>query len=304
MGYTPNAMAIGLQTSRSGTIGLAVTSLADPFFGDLIEGVDEVAAAAGLSVFVTASRNDPEAEMKVVETFHRRRVDGIIVSSSQLSDRHAGRLERIRVPVVLVNQHAEMAPCMFHSVGVDEFAGAWAAARHLLALGHRRIGYLGLGNRLRSNEQRLAGYRAALAEAGLEPAPSDICQVPAAEVIANDDYAAGRNHLRHLLAAGVTAVFCYNDRTAVGALMACREGGVAVPGDCSLVGFDDIEMAGYVTPALTTVRQPKREMGRRAMEMVLRLLAGESVENQLFAPELIVRASTGGVERIGQSASP
>jgi LacI family transcriptional regulator/LacI family repressor for deo operon, udp, cdd, tsx, nupC, and nupG len=78
MGYTPNAVAIGLQTNRSGTIGLAVTSLADPFYGDLIEGVDEVATANGLSVFVTASRDDPETEMKVVETFHRRRVDGII----------------------------------------------------------------------------------------------------------------------------------------------------------------------------------------------------------------------------------
>ena len=304
MGYTPNAVAIGLQTNRSGTIGLAITSLTDPFYGDLIEGVDEVASAHGLSVFVTASRDDPETELKVVETFHRRRVDGIIVSSSQLSDRHTGRLERIRVPVVLVNQHAEMPPGMFYSVRVDEFGGARMAVEHLLALGHRRIGYLGLGNRLHSNAQRLAGYRAAMAEVGLMPADDDILIVPARDVVSHGDYAAGQGHLRRLVERGVTAVFCYNDRTAIGGLMACREAGIAVPGACSLAGFDDIELAGYMTPALTTVRQPKREMGRRAMEMVLRLLAGEPVRNECLVPELIVRASTGRLGFTGREASP
>ncbi|MBN1878401.1 MAG: LacI family DNA-binding transcriptional regulator [Anaerolineae bacterium] len=292
MGYIPNAVAQSLQTRHSDTIGLVVASLSDPFFGDVIEGVDEVASEAGLSIFVTASHNDPERELEVIEMFHRRRVDGIIVAASRLSNHYTARLKRIRVPVVLVNHQAVEEQTLFASVAVDNHRGAWLAVNHLLALGHTQIGYLGLGNRQRSDQQRLAGYQDALAGAKLPLPVQYVLIIPADVVQASGDVEAGRIYFPQLLATGVTAIFCYNDRVAVGALLACHQQGIAVPKVCSLVGFDDIDMAQYITPPLTTIRQPRRTMGQRAMRMVLDLLNEQEVENQLIAPELVCREST------------
>jgi len=291
MGYIPNAVARSLKAQRSGTVGLVVTSLTDPFFADVMAGVDEIAGRAGLSMFVAASHNDPDREMEVIETFHRRRVDGVIVAASRLSNRYRERLERIHVPIVVVNQHTEENP-EFHAVALDEVGGARLAVEHLLDIGHRRIGYLGLGNRQRSNRLRLGGYRDALRRADLVPDPAWALIVPESEIGEQDDTEIGENHLPDLLEAGVTAVFCYNDRVAVGALQACRAHGIAVPGGLSLVGFDDIDVARWVDPPLTTVRQPRAEMGRTAMSVMLDLLEERPGHDCLLAPELVVRAST------------
>jgi len=293
MGYIPDAVAQSLQTRRTGTIGLVVTSIADPFFSDLIEGAEAVAATSGMSIFISASHNDPEREIEVVETFHRRRVDGIIVAASRLSNRYTTRLEHIRVPVVLVNQQAEEEQTLFYSVAVDECQGARLAVEHLLDLGHRRVGYLGLGNRLRSNQQRLEGYREALTWAGIQTPDAWTVIAPLDVVQQEGDVAAGQLFFPQLLDGGISAVFCYNDRVAIGSLMACRALNLAVPQACSLVGFDDIELAHYVTPKLTTIRQPRREMGELAMQMVLDLLDEKPVENQKLVPVLVQRESTG-----------
>jgi DNA-binding LacI/PurR family transcriptional regulator len=292
MGYIPNAVARSLKAQRSGTMGLVVTSLTDPFFAEVMAGVDEIASEAGLSMFVTASHNDPEREMEVIETFHRRRVEGIIVAASRLSSRYHQRLERIQVPIVLINQHTEDTQPRFHGVAFDEQAGARLAAEHLLLLGHRRIGYLGLGNRQRSNRLRLAGYREALREAGIEADPAWALVVAEAEIQARGDNEVGESSCPSLLNSGVTAVLCYNDRVAIGALEACRNQGLAVPGTVSIVGFDDLELARWVSPALTTIRQPRLEMGSAAMKMMLDLLNDQPVDNRSLQPQLIVRQST------------
>ncbi|MGC9522848.1 MAG: LacI family DNA-binding transcriptional regulator [Anaerolineae bacterium] len=297
MGYIPNAVARSLKAQRSGTVGLVVTALTDPFFSEVMAGVDEVAGEAGLSMFVAASHNRPEREMDVIETFHRRRVEGIIVAASRLSSRYHSRLARIQVPIVLLNQHTDETQPGFHSVAFDERAGAHLAVAHLLELGHRRVGYLGLGNRQRSNRLRLAGYRDAMRQVGIEAEPRWALVVPETEIGELSDSAVGEKMLPALLEVGLTAVFCYNDRTAAGALLACRAQGVAVPDDVSIVGFDDIELARWLSPTLTTVRQPREAMGRAAMEMMLALLAGEPVEDRLLAPELVRRKSTKPVSR-------
>jgi len=292
MGYIPNAVARSLKAQRSGTVGLVVTSLTDPFFSEVMAGVDEVASEAGLSMFITASHNDPEREMEVIETFHRRRVEGIIVAASRLSGRYQQRLERIQVPIVLLNQHTEDTQPRFHSVAFDEQAGAKLAAEHLLSLGHRRIGYLGLGNRQRSNRLRLAGYYEALRDAGIVADPAWALVVPEAEIQSRGDNDVGESSCPSLLSSGVTAVLCYNDRVAIGALEACRHQGLAVPDAISIVGFDDVELARWVSPALTTIRQPRLEMGCVAMKMVLGLLSDQPVDNRSLQPQLIVRQSS------------
>jgi len=291
MGYIANAVARSLKAQRSGTVGLVVTSLTDPFFADVMAGVDEVAGQAGLSMFVAASHNDPDREMEVIETFHRRRVDGVIVAASRLSNRYRERLARIHVPIVIINQHTEETP-EFHAVAFDEHGGARLAVEHLLALGHTRIGYLGLGNRQRSNRLRRNGYREALREAGEAPDPAWALIVPEREIGARDDTEIGERYLPRLLDQAVTAVFCYNDRVAVGALQACRAQGIGVPEELSLVGFDDIDLARWVAPPLTTVRQPRAAMGRTAMALMLALMEEREGHDCLLAPELVVRSST------------
>jgi LacI family transcriptional regulator/LacI family repressor for deo operon, udp, cdd, tsx, nupC, and nupG len=299
MGYTPNALAQSLQTRRSHTLGLVVTSIADPFFTDVVRGVEEIARPARFSVFLSASYNDPDQEVAVIETFHRRRVDGILVASLRISSNYEERLSRIKVPTVLINNEAPSGGQVLHWVMVDDRRGAQLATDHLLRLGHRAIGYLGVDNRPRSNQQRLDGYRGTLAAAGSPPQEAWVARPPpgagqgpgkqAEEVM---DVAVGRALLPQLVAAGVTAVFCFNDLVAVGALLACQERGIAVPGDLSLVGFDDIDLARYMTPPLTTVQQPRVRLGNLATQLVLDLLAGRPVQNHVLPPKLIERAST------------
>lgn len=292
MGYTPNAVAQSLKGQRTGTIGLVVTSIADPFVGRVVRGVEEVAQAAGIDVFLSVSNNDPQREMAVIEAFHRRRVDGVISAAAQIGGQHTQRLARSRIPTVLINQQADAEAGALHSVEVDDYAGARQAVNHLLAQGHRAVGYLGAGNRPRSNRRRLAGYRDALSAAGSAGSERWITVAPPERRLHSDDVANGQALLPGLLQAGITAVFCYNDMLTVGALLACRELGVAVPEQLSVIGFDDIELARYVTPPLTTVHQPKLRLGELAMRMLLDLLDGRPVSNQVLSTELIVRAST------------
>jgi LacI family transcriptional regulator/LacI family repressor for deo operon, udp, cdd, tsx, nupC, and nupG len=192
----------------------------------------------------------------------------------------------------LINQHTDQSQPGVHVVAFDERAGAQLAVEHLLALGHQRIGYLGLGNRQRSNRLRLAGYQDALDDASLAPEPARTRIVPEAEMQTLSDTGAGEAYLDAFIDAGATAVFCYNDRVAIGALLACRRAHIAVPEALSLVGFDDIEAAQWVSPPLTTVRQPRRQMGRLAMGVMLDLLEDRTVTDHVLAPELVQREST------------
>jgi LacI family transcriptional regulator/LacI family repressor for deo operon, udp, cdd, tsx, nupC, and nupG len=290
MGYTPNAIARSLQNQRTNTIGLVVTSIADPFFSDIAKGVEEVAQALGFSIVLCISHNDPEQEMSIIETLHQRRVDGIIVAAARVSSIHQERLSRIQVPTILINSQTESqngSPLQW--VAIDDFAGARLAVEHLLQLGHCKIGYIGIESRPKSNRQRFTGYQQTLKKAGVAPQEDWVAFCPDGVY---EDGVAGQNLLPRLIEAGVSAVFCYNDMVAIGALRACHERGIVVPDECSVVGFDDIMMADYVTPPLTTVHQLKVEMGQQAMEMVYDLLNGLAVDNHMVSPTLKVRAST------------
>jgi LacI family transcriptional regulator/LacI family repressor for deo operon, udp, cdd, tsx, nupC, and nupG len=267
---------------------MVITTTADPFTVHIVGGVEQVAQAAGYSVFLSSSHNNPEREMAVVETFQRRRVDAIIVTSSRLGSIYSSRLDQIQIPVVLINNQEEGD--YLYSVAANDINAAQSAVEHLIALGHRRIGHIGAPNRPKSNRRRLAGYRAALAQIGITP-ESTLLLSP----VADSDLERGRMALNLLLAAEATSVFCYNDLIAIGLLMACRDHGIAVPQKLSIVGFDDIEPALYVTPPLTSVRQPRFRLGQLAMTMVLDLLDGQEVEDQLLPCELIVRESTGAI---------
>ena len=296
MGYTPNAIAQSLQTQRTSTIGLVVTSIDDPFLSDVVKGVEEVARVAGFSVILSATHNDPDQEMAIIETFHRRRVDGILVASSRITSKYRKRLDNICVPTVLINSQAESQDELLHWVAVDDRVGAQLAVEHLLQLGHHAIGYLGVSCRPRSNQLRFQGYQNALQAAGMSYSNGWVVIAPGTEASDEEDVVAGQTMLPRLLDAGTTAIFCYNDMVAIGALIACQERGIPVPQALSVIGFDDIRMASYVSPPLTTIHQPKVELGHLAAEVMLDLLRNHPAKNHVLQPTLVIRLSTAPLE--------
>jgi len=292
MGYIPNTVAQSLKTNRTNTIGLLVTTIADPFVSRVMRGIEDVAQCYNQSIFLSASYNDPQRETEIMRTFRQRQVDGIIVASSKIDPPDVGIFQTKGIPTVFINQQADTSFDIVHSVSVDDYSGAYRAVEFLIQLGHRRIGYLGAGNRPRSNRIRLQAYKDALAAIKIEPKEEWIHIAPPDHRYHSDDVADGQVLTAGLLGTGITAIFCYNDMIAIGALMACHGQNIAVPGQLSVVGFDDIELAQYVTPALTTIHQPKLRLGQVAMEMLIDLLFGRPVKDTVLTTKLEVRSST------------
>jgi len=294
MGYSPNALAQGLLSRRTHSIGVIITTVSDRFFVDVLRGVEEVAKAADIGVFLAISNNDPDQEIKIIENFNRRRVDGVIVAASRLDNDYANRLEEIHIPIVVVNNQAEGDYQNLYSICVDDYAGGRLAMRHLLGLGHRRIGYLGMGNRPASNHSRLQAYLDALEEEKIKPQASSWVYIDQT-MTAGDlggDIRAGQSYAPLMVEAGLTAIFCYCDSVAIGAMMACRQMNIPIPARLSIVGFDDNDLCEIVYPPLTTIRQPKYEMGKTAMHMLLAGITKETVEEHIVQPTLVIREST------------
>jgi DNA-binding LacI/PurR family transcriptional regulator len=285
-GYAASAVARSLVTRKTEAIGVVVTSIADPFNGEVVAGIEEMANEHGYSVILATSQADPEREITVVRSFQERRVDGILVASSRVGALYMPLLSELKIPIVLLNnQH----PSEFvHSVTIDNAGGAFQATRHLIELGHERIGYVGDQFGLQSDAERYAGYVNALSEAGLH-APREF-------VARGDGKPEGAMDAIKLLLARrdrPTALFCYNDMSALGVLQEAERRRLSVPSDLSVVGFDDIFFAGLLHPPLTTVRQPKKQIGRRAMELLLAVLRNESTEKTVVIKgELVIRGST------------
>ena len=284
--YRLSAVGRSLATGRTYTLGVVVSSIADPFVAEVVSGIEETASARGYSVMLATTRADPDLEMKVVQTFEERRVDGLLITASRVGAAYAGLLAELKIPMVVINnQYAADVAC---SVVVDNVAASRAAVKFLVQLGHRKIGYVGDRFGFQSDAARLDGYRQALAGLDL-PARAD-------HVVAGDsDPEGGMRAMEQLLARSdrPTAVFCYNDMTAIGVLTSIARHNLRVPEDISVVGFDDILVASYTQPPLTTVRQPKRLLGNVATETLLNLLSGSKTEvSRRLQAELIVREST------------
>lgn len=285
LGYAPSAVARGLRTSRTQVVGLVVTHLADPFFTEVVHAIEEVAMGAGYSLFLATSNADPEREMAVVRGFRERRVDGVLVGASRVGERYLGLLAESEVPIVLINNQHDGS--FAFSVSNDDRYGATRVTEHLIGLGHRRIAYLGNHRGGQADLDRIEGYRDALDAAGIPFDPTLVIHGP------NGRPPGGEEGVQPLLTLTPrpTALFCYNDMMAIGALHALKGAGWRIPAELSVAGFDDVQLAAYSDPPLTTLAQPKAELGRRAMQMMLGLLGGEAGENTLLRGELRVRQS-------------
>ena len=291
MGYTPSALARGLVTRRTHTVGLVVTTIADPFIAEVVRGVEETALDNGYSVILGECNAEPERELACVRTLREKRVDAIVVTSSRVGSLYVPLLGELGVPVVLINSQHEGD--YVYSVRTDNLAGGRLAGEYLLALGHRHVGYISGPPGAHSSLERLEGCRRALQEHGLD--------VPGLWVAPGDGRTSGGQAGAELLigcSPHPTAIFCYNDMTAVGALRAVKVSGLRVPGDLSIIGYDDIPFAAFVDPPLTTVAQAKHTLGQRAMTLTLNLLSGhkepagqEETSDVVLIPFLVERAS-------------
>ena len=292
-GYSPHAGARSLVMGRTRTIGVVVTTIADPFVAEVVQGIESAAYRHDHTVILATSGSEPQREIAAVDMLRSKRVDGVIVTSSRIGALYHEHLERIGVPVVLINDHSNQRGRYTFSVTVDNVHGARLATQHLLALGHRSIAHIAGPEGHSSSADRLSGYRSALESAG---AAFDARLVFPGNGLATG----GRDALERLLnmPERPTAVFCYNDMTAVGLLRACHDRGLRLPGDLAVVGFDDIPFAALCAPSLTTVAQPKLDMGQQAVAMVLALAeAGDAsrpnVADAVVQGNLIVRESSG-----------
>lgn len=287
-GYVRHGAARALSAGRAGAVNLVVKEVDNPYFAEIIRGVEETLERAGLSMILTATHDEARRHRRWMARVLEHGTDGAVLV---LTDEHFAHLEELRnrgIPVALVDDRGDI-PAGVASVGATNFAGGFVATEHLLSLGHRRIAIIG-GPSFKSTRERVAGYRTALQEAGVSVDPH--LHQPGG-FVAETGYEAMKKLLG--LPEPPTAVFAGNDMQAMGVYRALYESGLRTPDDVSVVGFDDLPLSSLLAPALTTIRQPVREMGVLATRMLLRTIAGEKLESDRVevATSLVVRESSG-----------
>ncbi|HLO31543.1 MAG TPA: LacI family DNA-binding transcriptional regulator [Anaerolineales bacterium] len=292
LGYLPSAAARSLKTNRSQALGAIVSNIDDPYFSEILQGIEEIAQGNDYSLFMAASQRDHEREGIIIQAMRRHHVDGVIICSTAFSDEQSQHFSKYGIPIVVVNNQA--AEDYRYSIYHDDVDGSRQLTRHLIELGHRKIAYLGNSYSGRTTQDRLAGFRQVMEAAGL-PIPEDYIHE-----ISGSEPEKGILAIDHVLDLPdrPTALICFNDMLAIGALKGLRQHRIQVPEEFSITGFDNIVFSNYTNPPLTTFDQPKRFIGQKAAELILSLLDPTS---QIHVPEqkiqvlkgkLLVREST------------
>ncbi|MFG2678046.1 LacI family DNA-binding transcriptional regulator [Streptomyces sp. NPDC048392] len=272
LGYTPNTLARSLVTSRTRSIGLAVSAISNPYFTEILQGVEASALEHGYSLLIADPHDDPRHERKVVQLLHERRVDGMIVAPSADPRDLLAYLGRHRVPAVFLDRVVDAPESdgtpRFDQVCAESAEPTTLLVGHLAGLGHRRIGLVAGRPGLSTTRERITGYRHGLAAAGL---PFDERLL----VHGDSEAAGGERATADLLSLAVppTALVTANNAMTIGALRALRARGLSVPADLALCCFDDFAWADLFSPRLTAVAQPSRELGAQAVRMLLERLA-------------------------------
>jgi len=283
-GFVPNRQAVDFRRQSTSNIVLLVRDITNPFYLEIYRGIEELAFANGYRVLMGDAGYDDARVVRYVDMVRNRQADGLILMTGWLP----ASLPEPALPTAVIA--LELIPgSSLPAVAVDNRAAARLAVEHLLGLGHRRILHVAGPARLLMSRDRHQGYIDALEAAGIAP--------DAALTVTGDfHFASGEAAVRKLREQGVdfTAIFCSNDEMAVGAINELRGQGLRVPEDVSVIGFDDMDYALSADPALTSVRQPRLEIGRRAMQMLVDLLSGKRLPQRFHQcdVELVVRSST------------
>jgi len=292
-GFSTNRGARGLSSGRTGMIGLTLPLVADAYFGPMLSGAAEALYESDMRIVLCPTLHKHDREVSLLERLMRGTTDGAILMLPEESADELRMLQRQGFPFVVVDPR-EQPPDGIPCVAAMHAAGAKAATEHLLALGHRRIGALAGTEGWYATDERLLGFRAALAGKGILLDP---------DLVVYSDWRTprGTEAAEQLLSLPdpPTAIFGFNDNVAIGVLNAARERGLSVPGDLSVVGFDDTAQASIVTPQLTSVSQPLAEMGRMGVSLLIRILEGQRVDalRMELSTKLVIRESTGPAPR-------
>jgi DNA-binding LacI/PurR family transcriptional regulator len=285
LGYRPNRVARSLVTGRSHSIALVVSDIRNPFFAEIARGAEDAARVASCDLVLCNSDLDPAKQMHYVESLLDKRVDGILMNSVWALDRDQQRkLASCPVPIVLLNQAA--ARSAFCTVRADNEQGGALAAAYLKKLGHRKIAHLSGPRRHGNLTERARGFVRTLESSG-DPIDPIVLH-------GTNNFAGAVDLTGKLLAAhpDVTAIFAANDAMAFGVIRELMRTGRRIPDDVSVIGFDDVELASVVHPPLTTIHQPIYEVGKAAVEILLRMAGGSKTpEHRLFGVSLVERQS-------------
>jgi len=287
--YQPSAVARNLRLQRTSTLGLILPDTQNPYFSEVTRGIEWIAFENDYTVILCHSGYSMERELQYVNALRAQRVAGVIWIPATASLEPYNRLVKFGVPTVLLDRFIPGQKVT--AVVADNLRGGYLATQYLIQLGHQRIGAISRPVDLSHSQGRIQGYLAALREAGL-PIDERLI-VPGGYWLEN-----GRKAFEQLMTLEdpPTALFAYNDIMAIGALRAAHQHGLKIPDDFSIIGFDNIPEADFTSPALTTISQPKFDMGRTGTELLLRLISGENPSVESLPPldvDLIVRESTG-----------
>lgn len=287
LNYAPSALARSLKMNRTKTIGMLVTTSTNPFFGEVVKGVERSCYQQGYNLILCNTEGDPERMRASINTLLQKRVDGVILMCPTLIGERIDMFERYPdIPVVVM----DWGPMLFAADKIQDnsFQGGYMATRHLIACGHKEIGCITGPLIGQQAQQRYEGYKRAVLEAGLAINPDWVVE---SDFECEGGYAAF-NTMRQR-GPLPTAIFVGNDMMAMGVINAASEHGVMIPQDVSLIGYDDIHIAKFMTPPLTTIHQPKYRLGKAAVETLLHKLAHQERAPQVvqLEPELVVRTS-------------
>jgi LacI family transcriptional regulator len=288
LGYQPNALARSLRRKETYTIGVIMTNSADPFFAEVTRGVEDACFEQGYNIILCNSDSDLDKELFYTNELIKKRVDGILfLAAGGKSTQHIRTMQERKTPLVVVDRY--IPDLAVDTVLIDNARGGWLATHHLIELGHRRIGCITGPSDLTLSAERVTGYRRALQEAGILVDEGLI-------VKGNFQYETGYQAAQQFLTETKppTAIFACNDLMAIGVINAAVKQGWQVPDRLSVIGFDDIRMAAYTNPLLTTVAQPKYEMGSIATTMLLERIHQQEMapRQKLLDTHLVVREST------------
>ncbi|MDE1329501.1 substrate-binding domain-containing protein [Vibrio aestuarianus] len=287
LNYAPSALARSLKMNRTRTIGMLVTTSTNPFFGEVVKGVERSCYHKGYNLILCNTEGDNERMKASINTLLQKRVDGLLLMCSTLEGERIEVFDRYPdIPVVVM----DWGPMLFASDKIQDnsLSGGYIATNYLIECGHKEIGCI-TGPLIRHQAQmRYEGYKRAVLEAGLEINPQWIVE-------SDFECEGGYEAFNRMLEKGPlpSSIFVSNDMMAMGVLNAAHEKGIRIPEDVSIMGYDDIHIARFMSPALTTVHQPKYRLGKVAVETLLKKLEKETLEPQVVQldPTLVVRKS-------------
>ncbi len=286
LGYRPNVLARNLASARSGTIGITINDLHNPFFADVAVGLEQYLSEAGVSLLLNSGWRHEAGEHAAIEKFMDFRVDGIILAGTRLDSELIVNAASF-IPIVAVGR--DLSSDQIDTVNNDEFAGARLVVEHLVENGHQRICHLTGGTGAGAPQRRL-GYEQAMRDCGLEDSISCI------DGDFTEESGAEAAHKALQLDPAPTAIFASNDLMAIGALGVIEAAGLRAPQDISLVGYDNTMLASIRHISLSTVNQPRTEMGRLAGELLLERIEGRTdARHEILPPELRLRSTSGPV---------